>query len=153
MAPIWSIQDYKHPKSRLFEKGYHHWFATRPGYALNLRAIALGFSPKISERLWMAPQSGFSNMWLYQPCFRIARRDAKAKGVVIHKQKCGQTAKMAGIMQCENSKCKRRLKRGKKKDERPAERPRPGISDRWLCINCFVKYLGELYAWVKISHL
>ncbi|XTI86279.1 hypothetical protein V2W45_1467032 [Cenococcum geophilum] len=91
------------------------------------------FGPYINlvkkERLGIALKSGISNRWLYQPCFGMAIRTAEAHRVVYE----------AGIFYCQNPKCKRPLGRNKKKNERPAERPRPGISDCWLCINCFRK--------------
>jgi hypothetical protein len=95
--------------------------------------------PVKKTRPGIAPKSGISDRWLCQPCFEMAMRIAEAYGVVHVRANRGPTVKEAGVFHCQNPKCKRPLGRNKKKNERPAERPRPGISDCWLCINCFRK--------------
>lgn len=94
--------------------------------------------PVKKERPGIAPKSGISDRWLCQSCFTMAARTAEAYGVVHVRENRGPTVKEAGVFYCQNPKCKRPLGRNKK-NERPAERPRPGISDCWLCINCFRK--------------
>lgn len=95
--------------------------------------------PVKKTRPGIAPKSGISDRWLCQPCFEMAMKIAEANGVVHVRANRGPTVKEAGVFHCQNPKCKRPLERNKKKNERPAERPRPGISDCWLCINCFRK--------------
>lgn len=87
----------------------------------------------------VAPKAGISDTWLCQPCFRATVRTAKALGIQNVEGRRGLRAKEAGIAYCQNVKCKRPLGRNKMKNERPAERPRSGISNLWLCVNCFCK--------------
>ncbi|KAF1841905.1 uncharacterized protein K460DRAFT_175672 [Cucurbitaria berberidis CBS 394.84] len=91
------------------------------------------------ERPGIAPKDGISGTWLCQPCFSAAVRTAKASGTIHVKAKRGLRAKRAGIACCQNVKCERLLGQNKMKNERPAVRPRSGISNLWLCINCFRK--------------
>jgi hypothetical protein len=87
----------------------------------------------------MAPREGISDEWLCQPYFRIAAKAAVARGALLITAQRGRRAKAEGIDRCQSQECNRQIGRNNEMNERPGERPRPGISDRWLCINCYRK--------------
>jgi hypothetical protein len=51
MIRIRSICPNNLSKDDYSRKGYHHWFCTRPGRTMNLRAVAVGFCP-LNSTFW-----------------------------------------------------------------------------------------------------